>query len=109
MEFNFQKALNRYAEKSPEKWKICGWSCLANRLLFDRRLTKNHLLVCLVIALHHFRGKRYCNPSLRTMASEARLSVQTTLDALKELEGWGWIAVERRPGKANKYQARFLH
>jgi DNA-binding MarR family transcriptional regulator len=108
MGFNFQKLFSRYATKSPERWKIYGWSCLTNSLLFDERLTKNHLLVCLVIAVHHFRGQDYCNPSLRTIAREARLSIQTTINAVRELEKQGWLQVERNPGKANKYYPRFL-
>jgi len=108
MRFNFQKPFNRYLEKSSERWKTHGWSCLTNSLLFDERLTKNHLLVCLVLAVHNFRGQDYCSPSVRTIAREARLSIQTTINAVRELEKWDWLQVHRGPGKANKYYPRFL-
>ena len=108
MGFNFQKLFTRYAPKSSERWKTHGWSCLTNSLLFDQRLTKNHLLVGLAIGVHHFRGQDYCNPSLRTIAKEARLSLQTTHNAVAELEKLGWLKVEKSPGRPNKYYPRFL-
>ena len=102
--FDEKVILKKIIEKSPSRWKQCGFAMLPTRLLMDNKITKSSLLIFWVLTVHTFKGKEYCFPSLATISKEAHCSKPTTIRAIKELEALKYLEVERTKGRrSNKY------
>lgn len=95
----------KYLRNSPIKWKKLGFAMLPTSLLGDSRLSRSCLLVFWVLTVHLFRGKKYCWPSIKTIAGEAHMSSPTVIKAVKQLKQFGYLEVEgsMQSGKANHY------
>jgi biotin operon repressor len=94
--------LKRYLRNSPIKWKM-GFAMIPTAVLMDERLTRSSLVVFWALTVHLFRGKEYCFPSLTTLQKEAHSSRPTIIKAIKSLEEYGYLQVERTERKNNKY------
>ena len=95
--WNKSGLLKKYIRNSPMKWKM-GFSMIPTQILMDERLSRSCLVVFWVLTVHIFRGKRFCFPSTATIAKEAHSSRPTVIKAIKELEQYGYLEVERSSG-----------
>ena len=100
-----QKLLQKYTAKSPSRWKKLGFAMLPTSLLNDPRLSRSCLVVFWVLTAHLFRGKKYCFPSIKTIADEAHMSSPTAIKAIKQLKQHNYLEIEgsSKSGKANRY------
>lgn len=96
----------RYLDKSPIKWKEIGFVMLPHRILFDERLKSSDLMVYWILLVHQFKGKEYCYPSQKLIATETKLSLRTVSRAIKRLEASGWIDIDRKEGTTCRYYVR---
>ena len=105
--WNKSGLLKKYIRNSPVKWKM-GFSIIPTQILMDERLSRSCLIVFWVLTVHIFRGKKFCFPSTATIAKEAHSSRPTVIKAIKELENYGYLEVERFPGGVSKYYLKVL-
>lgn len=105
MDINKERVLERVTRNSPGRWKERGFSMLPHSLLNDQRLSRSSLIVYWVLAMHSFRGQKYCFPSLGTIAKECHSSPPTIIKAIKQLREYGHLTVDgdKKSGKVNKY------
>lgn len=89
------------------KWKM-GFAMIPTQVLMDEQLSRSCLIVFWVLTVHIFRGKKYCFPSIPTIAKEAHSSRPTVIKAIKELEQNGYLDVERTSGEVSKYYLKVL-
>ena len=85
-----------------------GFSIIPTQILMDERLSRSCLVVFWVLTVHVFRGKKFCFPSTATIAKEAHSSRPTVIKAIKELEQYGYLEVERFTGSVSKYYLKAL-
>ena len=105
--WNKNGLLKKYIRNSPVKWKM-GVAMIPTQVLMDERLSRSCLIVFWVLTVHIFRGKKFCFPSLPTIAKEAHSSRPTVIKAIKELEQYGYLEVERSSGGVSKYYSKVL-
>ena len=105
--FNQKGLLSKYLRNSPIKWKI-GFAMVPTQILMDDRLSRSCLIVFWVLTVHIFRGKKFCYPSTATIAKESHSSRPTVIKAIKELEQYGYLEVERKSGGVSKYFLKAL-
>ena len=105
--WNKSGLLKKYIRNSPVKWKM-GFSIIPTQILMDERLSRSCLVVFWVLTVHIFRGKQFCFPSTATIAKEAHSSRPTIIKAIKELEQYGYLEVERSAGGVSKYYLKAL-
>jgi hypothetical protein len=105
--WNKNELLKKCIRNSPMKWKM-GFSMIPTQILMDERLSRSCLVVFWVLTVHIFRGKRFCFPSTTTIAKEAHSSRPTVIKAIKELEQYGYLEVERSAGGVSKYYLKVL-
>lgn len=98
----------KYTRNSPIKWKKLGFAMLPTALIEDKRLSRSCLVVFWVLTVHMFRGKKYCFPSIETIAQEAHSSRPTVIKAIKELEKYGYLEIEKKDGNVNKYYLKVV-
>lgn len=108
LKIDASKYLNHAIRNSPDKWKIKGFAMLPTALLMNEEVSRCALLVYWVFAMHTFRGKQYCFPSLNTIAKEAHCSKGTAIKATKELERLGYVRANRGKGKREKTNQYYL-
>lgn len=67
-------------------------------------MEKSHFRVYTV--LDYFKNKNTwkCFPSIKTICRKSKLSKSVIFKALKDLEYWGLIRTEERPGKTTVYE-----
>ena len=94
--------LKKYMRNSPIKWKM-SFAMIPTQVLMDERLSRSSLLVFWALTVHLFRGKEYCFPSLKTLQQESHSSRPTVIKAIKLLEQFGYLQVERTEHKNNRY------
>ena len=98
--------MDRYTRNVSGKWKISGYSRIPNSAIHEKILSKAALITLWVLTIRTFKGKDVCFPSLRTMESETRYSRNSIIKAIRELEKYGYLRVERaKKGskKTNRY------
>ena len=89
------------------KWKM-GFAMIPTQVLMDERLSRSCLIVFWVLTVHMFRGKKFCFPSIPTIGKEAHSSRPTVIKAIKELEQYGYLDVERTSAGVSKYYLKVL-
>jgi hypothetical protein len=105
--WNKNELLKKYTRNSSLKWKM-GFAIVPTQILMDERVSRSCLVVFWVLTVHIFRGKRFCFPSTATIAKEAHSSRPTVIKAIKELEQYGYVEVERCAGGVSKYYLKVL-
>ncbi|MGD0630289.1 MAG: helix-turn-helix domain-containing protein [Terracidiphilus sp.] len=105
--WNKSGLLKKYIRNSPMKWKM-SFTLIPTQILMDERLSRSCLVVFWVLTVHIFRGKKFCFPSTATIAREAHSSRPTVIKAIKELEQYGYLDVERTSGGVSKYYLKVL-
>ncbi len=105
---NKKGLLNKYLRNSPIKWKHQGFALVPTQILMDERLSRSCLVVFWVLTVHIFKGKKFCFPSTTTIAKESHSSRPTIIKAIKELERYGYLEVERKKGGVSKYYLKAL-
>lgn len=99
------KLLKRYSQNAPKDWKRTGFAVLPTSVVMDERLSRTALVLFWVLTARTFRGKDYCFPSLRTLEEEVHASRPTVIKAVRELEAYGYLQVQRdrQKRKINRY------
>ena len=105
--WNKSGILKKYVRNSLMKWKM-GFAMIPTQVLMDERLSRSCLIVFWVLTVHVFRGKQYCFPSIPTIGREAHSSRPTVIKAIRELEHYGYLDVERTSGGVSKYYLKVL-
>ncbi|NTW89589.1 MAG: hypothetical protein HGB37_01580 [Candidatus Moranbacteria bacterium] len=94
--------LQRYARNDPGKWKTSGFARFPISALYDERLDKAAIAVLLVLTARTFHGKKVSFPSLATIAKEARYSRPSVIKAIRTLEKFEYLTVERASNQTRK-------
>lgn len=85
------------------KYKKTGFAAIPNVVMFDPNLSNCGKLVCWVLTTHNFRGRDRCFPSLETIRKETKLSRNSVIKGIRELEGLGYLEIDRKKGIRNEY------
>lgn len=88
-------------KKITKETMIQGFTKVPNVIIQDPALTCQDLRVLEVLMFHAF-GKNWCNPSHRTIAREANISIAGAKRGTKKAKKLGYIDWERT-GLSNKY------
>ncbi len=100
--------MDRYTKNASGKWKRTGYSRLPNFAIHEKVLSKAALLTLWVLTIRTFKGKDVCFPSLRTMESETRYSKNSIIEAIRELERYEYLRVERGKRGSKKTNRYYL-
>lgn len=73
------------------------------QVIQDERLTPNDKLVYLGLVMHADTVTGLCWPSIPTLADYIKSKERTVQRSLQALEDAGYVEVERRRGKSNRY------
>ena len=101
---NKKQILKTYLRNSPVKWKHEGFAMLPNSIVFNQDISRPGMMVFWILTLHLFKGKEYCFPSLSTLQKETRLSRNTVILGIRQLEAKKKLIVHRVKGESNKYK-----
>ena len=80
------------------------WIKIPIRLLDHPGVAQRHILVYAALASFANFQDLKARPGVRTLQNRARLSRPTVIRAIRELDGMGWLKVERRKGRVSHYQ-----
>jgi DNA-binding MarR family transcriptional regulator len=106
MQINKTEKMAQYTKNEPESWKRKGFTRLPTWALHDKRLGRADILVLAALLSRAFKGKECTFPSLTTITKESRYSRKSVIQAIKNLEACGYIAVtraKRGSRKTNRY------
>lgn len=83
-----------------------GWDHIRvhRQIILDSRMEAFHQAVYNGLALHAETRSGDCYPAETTLAIYAGCSERTVRDVLREMAGWKYIEIIRRPGKASIYR-----
>ncbi len=104
---NTPKKIQNYPHNQIElKRERPPFTIVENAIIEDMRISKHGVMAFTSLCKHSDKDGKNCFPGLNTLARETRSGKSTVIGAIKELEHFGYIKVERRKDPKNPKRNR---